>query len=153
MNWDEYFINLCNHILLRSKDENTKIGAVIVGKDNQIISTGYNSFPRGINDKVPERQSRENGEKYYWFSHAETNSIINCALNGVSSKGARMYMSCGLPCTDCARNIINAGITEIWCKKDNFTQDKWTEHGKRTLEMFDESMVKINYYDNQRTDK
>jgi len=147
MNWDKYFINLCDSILLRSKDINTKIGVVIVGKDNQIISTGYNSFPRGINDDLPERQERP--EKYYWFSHAETNAIINCALNGVSSKGSKMYMSCGIPCADCCRNIINAGITEIWCKEDDYTQKKWEENAKRSIKMFEESGVKVIYYKNE----
>lgn len=151
MNWDDYFINIAKNISLRSKDENTKIGVVIVGKDRQIVSTGYNSFPRGINDGLPDRQSREGGEKYYWFSHAETNAIINCALNGVSSKDCIMYMSCGLPCTDCCRNIINAGIKEIWCKEDNFTQERWKTHGERSLQMFEEANVKINYYDDKRT--
>lgn len=145
MNWNEYFIGLCNHVLLRSKDNSTKIGVVIVGNDNQVISTGYNSFPRGINDKLDERQERP--EKYYWFSHAETNAIINCALNGVSSKGAKMYMSCGMPCTDCCRNIINAGIKEIWCKEDDYTQKRWEEHAQRSIKMFSEAGVNINYYE------
>lgn len=145
MNWNKYFINLCEQIKLRSKDNNTKIGVVIVGSDNQIISTGYNSFPRGIQDTIEERQERP--EKYYWFSHAETNAVINCALNGVSSKGSTMYMSCGLPCTDCARNIINAGILTIWCKRDNFSTEKWREHGKRTIQMFKEANININYYE------
>lgn len=152
MNWDDYFLILAQDVLKKSKDENTKIGAIIVGQNNQTISTGYNSFPRGINDDVPERQSRENGEKYYWFSHAETNAIINCALNGVSSNGAKMYMSCGIPCADCARNIINAGIKEIWCKKDDYTQKKWEESAKRSLVMFEEAKIKVNYYEDKGTD-
>ena len=46
MNWDEYFINIAEQVKLKSKDNNTQIGVVIVGKDNEIVSTGYNSFPR-----------------------------------------------------------------------------------------------------------
>lgn len=147
INWNEYYINLCNEVKTRSKDKNTQIGVVIVGEDNQIISTGYNSFPRGIDDNLEERQERP--EKYYWFAHAETNAIINCALTGVSTKGARMYMSCSCPCTDCARNIINAGIKEIWCKNGNTTsnKEKWDEHAKRSIIMFKEAGVKINWYE------
>lgn len=147
MNWKEYFINLCEQVKARSKDQSTKIGVVIVGADNQLISTGYNSFPRGINDYVPERQERP--EKYFWFAHAETNAIVNCALNGVSTKGSTMYMSCYVPCTDCARNIINAGIKKIVCRqKDDVTFDpaKWDEHAKRSLMMFQESGVEVEFY-------
>ncbi len=65
MNWDTYFINIAEQVKLKSKDKNTQIGVVIVGKDNEIVSTGYNSFPRGINDDIDERQ--EKPEKYFWF--------------------------------------------------------------------------------------
>ena len=53
MNWIEYFRNIAHQVKLKSKDNNTQIGAVIVGKDNEILSTGYNSFPRGINELIP----------------------------------------------------------------------------------------------------
>ena len=65
MNWHKYFLSIAEAVKEKSKDERTHIGAVIVGKDNEIVSTGYNSFPRGIDDGVEERQQRP--EKYYWF--------------------------------------------------------------------------------------
>ena len=36
---------------LRSKDPNCQVGAVLVSKDNRILSTGYNGTPNGISDK------------------------------------------------------------------------------------------------------
>jgi dCMP deaminase len=98
MRWVEYFQNLAHQVKLKSKDERTQIGAVIVGKDKEIVSTGYNSFPRGIKDNVKERQERP--EKYFWFEHAERNAIYNAARIGVSTKGCTMYLSCGIPCSD-----------------------------------------------------
>jgi dCMP deaminase len=146
MNWKEYFRGIVHQVKLKSKDRYTQIGAVIVGSDNQIVSTGYNSFPRGIDDSLDWRQERP--EKYYWFSHAETNAIVNAALNGVSTKNTKIYMSCGIPCADCARNIINAGIRKIVCERiDGAVGKKWEEHGKRSLEMFKEAGVEIDYYE------
>jgi dCMP deaminase len=146
MNWKEYFRGITHQIKLKSKDKYTQIGAVVVGSNNQIVSTGYNSFPRGINDLIDERQERP--EKYYWFSHAETNAIVNSALNGVSTKGCTMYMSCGIPCSDCARNIINAGIIKIVCERSGGAVGyKWDEHSKRSWEMFTEAGVLIEYYE------
>ena len=55
MDWVEYFYNIAEEVK-KSKDKNTQIGAVIVGKDREIVSTGYNSFPRGINDVIVERR-------------------------------------------------------------------------------------------------
>lgn len=147
MNWKEYFRGIAQQVKLKSKDRYTQIGAVVVGNDNQIVSTGYNSFPRGINDMLDERQERP--EKYYWFSHAETNAIVNAALNGVSTKNTKMYMSCGIPCADCARNIINSGIVEIIVEHNptGAIGLKWDEHAKRSIEMFNEAGVKITYFD------
>jgi hypothetical protein len=47
MNWDEYFIQIAEVVKLKSKDIHTHIGVVIVGHNHEIVSTGYNSFPRG----------------------------------------------------------------------------------------------------------
>lgn len=147
MNWVDYFRNLANNIKLKSKDSKTQIGAIIVGSDNEIVSTGYNSFPRGIDDTNPERQERP--EKYFWFEHAERNAIYNAARIGVSTKGTTMYLSHWFPCADCARGIINAGITTIYCDRIDI-EDKSTsyvESFKRSKEMLLEADVKICFYD------
>ena len=147
MNWDQYFLNIAEQVKEKSKDRRTKIGAVIIGPDNEIVSTGYNSFPRGINDDVEERQQRP--EKYYWMVHGEMNSILNAARIGVSTKGCKMYLTCGIPCSNCGRAIINAGITEVYCKKEDTTRNrqKWDEESARTLKMFEESGVRVIFYD------
>jgi len=146
MNWDQYFFNIAEQVKEKSKDQRTKIGAVIVGKDNEIVSTGYNSFPRGINDDVEERQVRP--EKYFWMVHGELNSILNAARIGVSTNGCKMYLTCGIPCSNCGRAIINAGITEVYCKTEDTTRnrEKWDEESSKTRQMFEESGVKITFY-------
>ena len=146
MNWVDYFRNLANNVKLKSKDSKTQIGAIIVGNDNEIVSTGYNSFPRGIDDTNLERQERP--EKYFWFEHAERNAIYNAARIGVSTKGTTMYLSHWFPCADCARGIINAGITTIYCDRIDI-DDKSTsyvESFKRSKEMLLEADVKICFY-------
>ena len=146
MNWKEYFRGIAHQVKLKSKDRYTQIGAVVVGSDNQIVSTGYNSFPRGINDIIDARQERP--EKYYWFEHAERNSLYNAALIGVSTKGCTMYLTCGIPCSDCARGIINSGIKKIVCERvGGAVGNLWDEHAKRSVEMFNEAGVKIEYYE------
>jgi dCMP deaminase len=149
MRWVEYFRNLAHNVKLKSKDINTQIGAVIVGKDKEIVSTGYNSFPRGIDDTKKQRQ--EKPEKYFFFEHAERNAIYNAARIGVSTKGTTMYLSCGVPCADCARGIINAGIVRIFCEKGGSASrgPKWEESAERSWEMFDEASVKVCFYDDE----
>lgn len=146
MNWNKYFLSIAEAVKEKSKDRNTKIGAVIIGHDKEIVSTGYNSFPRGINDDIEERQQRP--EKYYWMVHGEMNAILNAARIGVSTKGCKMYLTCGIPCSNCGRAIINAGIKEVYCKIEDTTgnREKWDEEAARTRKMFEEAGVKITFY-------
>jgi dCMP deaminase len=146
MNWDEYFINIAEQVKLKSKDNNTKIGVVLVGKNNEIVSTGYNSFPRGINDDVVERQ--EKPEKYFWFEHAERNCIYNAARIGVSTLGTTMYMTCGISCADCARAIISAGVEKIVLRGGKGAMSpKWQESAERSNQMFKEAGIIVEFFD------
>jgi len=145
MNWQEYFYEMANLVAKKSKDTSTHIGAVIVGPDNEIRSTGYNSFPAGLNDDLDERQQRP--EKYYWIEHAERNALYNAAKIGVSTKDCTMYLNCGVPCCDCARGIINSGIKKIYiCKNDITKSAHWSEHTKRAKVMISEASLKLIYY-------
>ena len=119
LRWAKYFFDMITVVRSKSKDPNTKVGCIIVGPDNEVRSTGYNSFPRGICDDVPERLERP--EKYLWIEHAERNAIYNAARSGICTKGCTIYMQ-GLPCMDCARSIIQSGIIRIV-----YDKAKWAE--------------------------
>tara|TARA_B100001109_G_C18560127_1_gene333834 strand:+ start:85 stop:555 length:471 start_codon:yes stop_codon:yes gene_type:complete len=146
LSWDEYFIKMAQLVATRSKDPNTHIGAVIVGPDNEVLATGYNNFVRGIDDDVPERSERP--EKYYWFEHAERNAIYSAARHGVSLKGCKIYLSCWIPCTDCARGIIQSGIKEIilGTQMKDASRAKWVEEAKRSEIMCQEAGVALRYF-------
>jgi len=146
LSWKEYFRTLAETVSKKSKDRNAKIGAVIVGPDNEVVSTGYNSFPRNLNDDVEVRYTRP--EKYYWTEHAERNAIYNAARVGVPTKNCSMYLSHWFPCADCARAIINSGITKLYCDKLELdVPSKFNESFKRSSEMLLESGVEIIHYD------
>ena len=143
---NEYFLGIAEQVKLKSKDKYTQIGAVIVGKDNEVLSVGYNSFPRGCNDYVPERQERP--EKYDWFEHAERNAIYNAARVGIPLKGSTIYLSSQIPCMPCARAVVNCGIKTVYCKREHTThnKEKWDESCSKSVILFKECGVKVNYY-------
>lgn len=118
--WHTYFMKMLGPIKSRSKDPNTQTGCVITGPEHNIRSTGYNSFPRGIDDNVPERFERP--EKYYWIEHCDRNAIYAAARVGTPLEGCTMYLT-GLPCMDCARGIIQVGIKEVVYDAKN--QEEW----------------------------
>jgi len=148
MNWDDYFMSMAYLVAAKSKDIRTHIGAVVVGLNNEIKTTGYNSFVRGLQDNMPERQ--EKPEKFYWFEHAERNAIYNATLIGTSLKGCKMYTN-GIPCADCARGIIQSGILEVIVDKewDKTNSPEDLEHSKRALQMFQEVGVKVRYWNGE----
>ena len=149
MNWDQYFLKLISIIKKKSKDPHTNFGAVIVGPDHEIRSTGFNSPPRGVNDNITRRKYRP--EKYLWMVHAESNAIFNAARVGIPCKGCTIYIN-GLPCTECAKAIIQAGIIEVkYNKKEwkKFLEGKdittgWLSVLDRSLLMLNEAGVEIN---------
>ena len=108
--WDQYYLDICKVVGQRSKDPHTQLGCIVVGPNHEIRSTGYNSFPRGIRDDVPERLVRPT--KYLWIEHAERNAICNAARAGTATEGCTIYVEI-MPCMDCARAIVQAGIVEV----------------------------------------
>lgn len=141
-NWDSYFIGLAKLVATRSKDRSTKVGCVIVGPDNEIRSTGYNGFPRGVYDDAPERHERP--AKYLWTEHAERNAIYNAARAGIALKGCRAYLA-WFPCMDCARAIVQSGIIELIANEPDLNDPKWGKEFDDALQMFAEAGVAIRY--------
>ena len=146
--WDDRFMALAKHIAGWSKDESTKIGAVVVGEDNQILATGYNGPPRGVNDNVPERKERP--AKYLYTAHAEANAVYNAAREGVALEGCTMYISGLPPCNVCAQAIIQSGIMTIVVQTLEYPEH-WAEFIKPALEMLEEAGVEIWIHDVEKT--
>ena len=136
--WDLRYLNLAEEVSSWSKDPSTKIGAIAVGSKGQVLSQGYNGFPRGIEDTVSHYEDRET--KYKYVVHAEMNVIYNATYNGVSLDGSTLYVT-GLPvCSDCAKGVIQVGIKRVVMKEQEIPL-KWIESWKVTAGMFDQAMI------------
>lgn len=109
ISWDEYFMGIAYLIKQRSHDSQTQHGCVFV-RDKRIISTGFNGYPPGANDKeIPN--VRKDGAKYPFINHAEESAIYNAAKEGVSLKGCTAFIT-GLPCGSCSRKLVTVGVTD-----------------------------------------
>jgi len=108
--WDERYLHLAKQVATWSKDPSTQVGAIAVGGKGQVLSQGYNGFPRGIKDDL-RYENKE--QKYRYVVHAEMNCIYNATFHGVSLQGATIYVY-GLPmCNECAKAIIQVGIIRV----------------------------------------
>ena len=138
--WDKRFLELAKHISLWSKDPSTKVGCVVVGEDREIRSTGFNGFPRGIEDDDGRLSDRS--QKYPLICHAEENAIMHAARTGISLKNCIAYVTWP-PCTRCARSLIQAGVSEIVYPKEVEIPDRWEADFDMSLKMFKESKTVV----------
>ena len=151
--WEEWYFKIMYLVASKSKDPKTKIGAVLV-KNRRIISTGYNGICRGVNDKLPERSERP--EKYLWYEHGERNAIYAAARYGIDTMGTTMYTN-GIPCADCARAIVQSGVSQVVVHKtyENLSanaqksknRDQWKGHNEASVAMFEEVGIELDVFD------
>ena len=139
--WKKRFLKLSKEIAEWSKDPSTKVGALIISEDRNIISTGYNGFPRGIEDTEERLNNRE--LKYKFILHAEMNCIMNALYNGRSVKDCILFVHGLPPCSECTKSIIQAGIKKVIT--DSKATDNWKESSKLSLEMLKEANVEIEF--------
>jgi dCMP deaminase len=118
ISWDECFMRMANVIAERSKDPSTQAGSVIVNQNNVVVGIGYNGFPRGIDsDNFPwDREGKFLETKYAYVCHSEENAIYN-ANNSV--KESKIYCTL-FPCNECAKTLIQNGITEVIFESDKY---------------------------------
>jgi len=116
--WESYFMEITQLVAKRSTCKRRSVGAIIV-KDKRILSTGYNGAPSGVSHCLDigclrEQLNVASGECHELCRgiHAEQNAIIQAALHGVSIQGTTLFCT-NLPCSICAKMIINAGIRKI----------------------------------------
>ncbi len=138
--WDERYLALAKEVSTWSKDPSTQVGAVTVGSKKEVLSQGFNGFPRNIHDTDERYNNRET--KYKFVVHAEMNAIYNATYSGTSLDGATLYVY-GLPiCSECAKGIIQVGIKKVVIEKSK-ELNNWNDSVKLSKAMFDEAGVEL----------
>ena len=135
--WQRRFLGLTDEIAGWSKDPSRGVGAVIVSPTRQIIATGFNGLPRGLED-TPGRLQRP--VKYDLTVHAELNAIIQCARNGVSPIGCTLYSSFS-PCVQCAISISQSGIAQVVTYALDEDDERWVESIGKAVTVFEETGI------------
>ena len=135
LTWYEYFMAIAKLSAMRSKDPSTQVGACIVDKNNRILSIGYNGAPNGYNDDIfPwDREGNELETKYPYVVHAERNAILNYRGSRKDFEGAKIYVDL-FPCNECAKEIIQAGISEVIYLSDKYANTNSVIASKRLFD-------------------
>lgn len=130
--WDEYFLKLAMLVSERATCPRMHCGCVLV-KDKRILSTGYNGSIPGDAHCEDDGCIIEDNHCIRTI-HAEMNALLQCSIHGVSTKGATAYVT-NMPCTNCAKALIAAGIVEIVIFSDY--------HETRAEEFLSKAKVKL----------
>jgi dCMP deaminase len=148
LKWDQRYLKLAQQIAQWSRDPSSKIGAIAVGSKGQVLSQGFNGFPRGLEDNHNRLVHRET--KYKFTVHAEMNVIYNASYNGTSLDGSTLYVY-GLPiCSECAKGIIQVGIRRVVMPTQNI-DPRWLDSWIVSKEFFEETAVEYEFIDLEQT--
>jgi dCMP deaminase len=146
MDWHEYFFSLIPVLASKSKDPSSKVSCIFVGKNNEILATGFNGFPIGVNDDPARYNDRET--KYLYVVHSEINAICIAARNGISLEGSTLYLE-WYPCNECTKAIISVNCKKIIINtkskqyNDIELQKRWKTKTDISLTMLKEAGVEI----------
>ena len=110
----EYYMGIVDAVALKSPDEETKVGSILVNKKTgAIIATGFNGFARGAPDAfLPKIRPH----KYLYMIHSEANLLYNSVKHGIATEGCIVYCSLS-PCVNCARALFQSGIDSVIVKE------------------------------------
>lgn len=146
LSWRNYLFGIATAVSGRSKDTR-KVGAILVGEDKSVLATGFNGFPIGVDDDKERHPNRYDRElyKYQYTSHAEANLISFAAKHGIATNGLTVF--CNLvPCVECTKLLIQAGIKEIYCLSTSKGRGKWRQDIIHARVMLLEAGVKFHQY-------
>lgn len=122
---DEYFLKIADVVASRGTCPRKRIGAVLV-REGMILSTGYNGAPRGLEHCTGDG-CRIHAGHCVRTVHAEINAVIQAAYHGIAVANSILYTQF-LPCENCAKVLINAGVREIVFRDTyNNADNKYTE--------------------------
>lgn len=133
LSWDDYFMSQAVIASCRSKDPNTKVGCVIVDKNNHQVSMGYNGMVAGIDEsKTPwGRNGSFVDTKYAYVVHSEANAILHAKS---SLENCRLYVTM-FPCNECAKMICSVGIAEVVYINDKYSEQESTIVAKKLFDL------------------
>ena len=149
--WKYRYFRLAKEISTWSKDPSTQVGAVCIGNKGQLLSQGYNGFPRSFDDNKDLYENRQ--VKYKYIVHAEMNCIYHATLNGVCLEDSSLFVY-GLDiCSECAKAIVQVGIKQVFTCSKPIVSDYWRESFVITEDIFKKGDIYYEKYDYESLSK
>lgn len=132
--WDQFFLRLARECANMSKDPSTQVGAVLA-RNREVVSMGFNGFPPGVEDD-DRLHSRE--AKYPLVVHAEMNALLRAR----DARGCALYIWRLLPCSQCAKHVVAAGVCEVVVPSLD-VPSRWRQDVDLSIALFREAGVPV----------
>lgn len=119
-----------------SNDPHSQTGSVIVSKDDEILSLGWNEMPFPGNFPW-EREGEEDKTKYPYVVHAERMAIHNAILDNNTEKlnDAIMYVNL-FPCNQCMQQITMYNIKGLYYDSDKYHDMLFSKEARIIIEEY-----------------
>lgn len=104
--WDKMYLDLAHRVAQESKCPRTKVGCAIL-LPSGLLATGINGFPAGQDEMWNDGKTSNP-----MVTHAELNALGKCLEQGVSTKGATVYLTLA-PCLECAKLLVRSGVLRV----------------------------------------
>lgn len=108
----DLYMDIAQRVSKMSRANRLQVGCLIV-KDENIISFSWNGTPAGWDNNCETEDNKTKVE----VIHSEANAVTKLAKAGISGKDATLFCTHS-PCTDCAKLIYSAGISEVFYRDD-----------------------------------
>jgi dCMP deaminase len=106
----------------------------------QILSIGYNGFPRGVDETDASRWERP--IKYSFVEHSERNCLYNACRSGTCTDNS-IAVTTLFPCCDCCRALIQAGVKTIISQTPDYSNPQWGRDYQISEIMLREAAVQV----------
>jgi dCMP deaminase len=132
-------IDLATHVAANSPNRVRQVGAAILACDGGEAIVACNTFPKGVADL----DWRHEGDgRLVWMEHAERNAIFAAARQGRALAGATLATTF-FPCIDCARAIVQSGITRLLSPEPALEDPVWGQSFLRSRVILEEGGVEM----------
>lgn len=135
--WDEYFMGICDQVLMRSKDPSQKLGCVIVDERRRPVSFGYNGMIQGADESKMTLSERP--MKYYFVIHSEMNALL---FAGRDVTGCTLYNTVAT-CENCLKYCLQAGIKRFVYKELRVASYRNKQKKSMTSVETDEAVIRL----------
>ncbi len=148
ISWNEYFMRLAISVASRGSCDRAYVGCVLVNSDNRIVSTGYNGSVSG-NPQCDECGHTMRDGHCIATIHAEMNALLYCAKEGITVRGSKCYVT-HYPCLNCAKSLIQAGISKVFYENayrvDDYAKELFKNNNVETVQFTTTEHYRESWY-------